>query len=358
MKRYLKLLIILTSIPFFLLLFIDRSPARAQTKKVETAGERFKNIKVLNDMPADQLGKVMNIVSASLGVKCSFCHVGEDYEKDDKKEKATARTMMKMTFELNKDHFNNRPEVACNTCHNGRERPQAAPNLNPEPEPVRPAQPTIKPTADQIIDRYLTALGGPARLSAVKSRYVKANRVEPGGEVVEPEEMWFEAGKYKLSTTYESTVVSEGFDGTAWKSTGTGLIELRPDEAEQIKREAESFNPVDIRKIYPKMDFRLVDQIDGRLVDLVLATAASGVRERLYFDVQTGLLVRRVASTPTVLGNFNYQVDYSDYKVFGGVKIPTTIAYSMPSIRWTRKVVQVKNNVPVDAIKFSVSGKV
>ena len=73
-------------------------------------------------------------------------------------------------------------------------------------------------------------------------------------------------------------------------------------------------------------------------------------RERLYFDVQTGLLVRRVASSPqTVLGNLCYQVDYKDYKLFNGVKIPTTIDYAVPGVRWTRKIVQVKNNVPVDA---------
>ena len=353
MQRYLKLLTILTSIPFCVLLMVGRSPAVAQTKKVETAGERFKNIKVLNDMPADQLGKVMNIISASLGVKCSFCHVGEEFEKDDKKEKATARTMMKMTFELNKNNFNNRQEVSCNTCHNGREHPVSAPNLNPEPEPVRPAQPKTKPTAEQVIDRYLAALGGTAKVSAIKTRYLKAQRVEPGGEVLEPEELWFERGKYRLSTTYDSTVVSEGFDGSAWKATGTGTIELKPDEAEQIKREAELFNPADVRKAYPKMDFRSVDQIDGRPVNLVSAVTASGVRERLYFDVQTGLLVRRAASTPTVLGNFIYQVDYSDYKVFGGVKVPTTIAYSMPAIRWTRKVIQVRNNVPIEAAKFT-----
>ena len=108
--------------------------------KVETAGQRFKNIKVLNDMPADQLGKVMNIFSASLGKDCNFCHVGEDFEKDTKKEKATAREMIKMTFGINKDHFKGRPEVSCNSCHNGHEQPQSVPNLMPVAAVERPKQ--------------------------------------------------------------------------------------------------------------------------------------------------------------------------------------------------------------------------
>src|SRR5262249_18984394 len=144
MTKYLKLLTIALSLPFFALLFTNpwRAVAQtAQTDKIETAGQKFKNIKVLNDMPADQLEKVMNIVSASLGVKCSFCNVGEDFEKDDKHNKLTARRMMLMTLDINKNNFNGRLQVSCNTCHNGREQPQSVPNLNPALEPERPAQP-------------------------------------------------------------------------------------------------------------------------------------------------------------------------------------------------------------------------
>ena len=61
------------------------APNGSTQTKVETAGQKFKSIKVLNDMPVDQMGKVMNLVSASLGVNCNFCHVGDDFEKDGKK---------------------------------------------------------------------------------------------------------------------------------------------------------------------------------------------------------------------------------------------------------------------------------
>jgi len=134
-------------------------------------------------------------------------------------------------------------------------------------------------------------------------------------------------------------------------------IELRPDEMEQIKREADLFDPANIKTVYNKMDYRFLDVIDGRQVYLVTASTASGARERLYFDVQTGLLVRRIASSQTVLGNFNYEVDYKDYKLFNGVKIPTTIEYAVPGVRWTRKIVQVRNNVPVDAASFNAPAK-
>ncbi len=356
MKNYLKLTAVALTLPFFAVLFTNHWTTAAQTtQQVETAGQKFKNIKVLNDMPADQLGRVMNLISASLGVKCDHCHVESDFSKDDKRTKNTARQMMKMTFEINKANFNGRPQVTCNSCHNGHEEPQNVPNLNPEPEPPRPEQPKEKPTTDQIVDKYLNALGGATKLATVKTRYIKANRVEPGGEVVEPETIWFDNNKYSKSTVYTQATITEGYDGsTAWKTSGDKPIPLRPDETEQIKREADLFLPQNIKSVYPTLNWRFVDLVNGKPANVVLATTASGSRERLYFDVATGLLVRRVAASPTVLGNFVYQVDYSDYKLFGGVKVPTTIEYAMPGIRWTEKVLQVKNNVPVENVKFTV----
>jgi hypothetical protein len=50
-------------------------------------------------------------------------------------------------------------------------------------------------------------------------------------------------------------------------------------------------------------------------------------------------------------------VDYKDYKLFNGVKIPTTIEYAVPGVQWTRKIIQVKNNVTVDAANFNGPAK-
>lgn len=358
MKTKIKIITIFTFAFFACVFLVNKGNTQTKT---ETAGQKFKSIKVLNDMPADQMGKVMNLMSASLGVNCNFCHTSNDtdFEKDGNEHKDIAREMIKMNLELNKNYFNGRTEISCNTCHQGRAHPQSAINLSAAAAEERPKQPENKPTVDEILAKYETALGGKMNLAKITSRRIKANRLEPDGKTFEVEEILQKGDKISVTTIYPSKeygdyTATEIYDGTIAFKLGNGeKIKLKTDEAEQIKREAQVFANPNLKAIYQKMDFRSVDKIDGREVYLIIATTADNSRERLYFDVQNGLLVRRVASTPTVLGNFQYQVDYADYKDFGGVKLPTIIKFAVPNIHWTRKVSEVKNNVPIDDTKFN-----
>lgn len=328
--------------------------------KVETAGQKFKSIKVLNEMPADQMGKVMNMMSASLGVNCAFCHASNDgdYEKEGFEHKDIARQMLKMTFDLNKNYFENRPEINCNSCHQGKAHPQSSIPLMPTAQETRPVQPEKKPTVDEILGKYETALGGKANLAKVTSREIKAQRIEPDNKTFEAEEILQKGAKMSVTTVYPSKqygdyTVKEIFDGKSAAKFGNGVkIELKTYETEQIKREAQLFANADLKAVYAKMEFRFVDKIDGREVYVLTASTAENSRERLFFDAQTGLLVRRIASTQTVLGAFQFQVDYTEYKDFGGVKLPTVVKFAVPNIRWTRRVLDVKNNVVIDDAKF------
>lgn len=327
-----------------------------QKAQVQTAGQKFKNLKVLNDIPADQLGKVMNIMSASLGVNCNFCHVSEtEFEKDGREEKEIARKMIAMTFMLNKNYFDGKLEVTCNTCHKGRSHPDSAISLEPAaPRAVRPPEGKDKPTIDTILANYVKGLGGKEALEKIKTRTIKALRVEPDGKTTEPEEVFQKTPNKLLATTaYGKYIVAEGYDGSKiWKTGDGSEIILKPDEAEQIQREAELFQPVNLKGVYAQIAYASTDKIKDREVYVARATTLVGSRERLYFDVLTGLLVRRVTSIMTVLGNFTVQVDYEDYKDFDGVKLPMTTRWSMPNLSWTRKVLEVKNNTPIEDAKF------
>ena len=96
-------------------------PANVGTA-VQTAAQKYKNIQVLKDIPADQLIPSMQFITAALGVECEFCHVASpagklEFDKDDKDEKKTAREMMQMMFAINQNNFDGKRGVTCNTCH-------------------------------------------------------------------------------------------------------------------------------------------------------------------------------------------------------------------------------------------------
>src|SRR5215470_1630508 len=139
---------------FLFLLPLSEQLPRAQTpatnsRNSKTAGEAYHNIQVLKDIPADELFPAMQFITYSLGVECSYCHVEGALEKDDKKTKQTARKMMQMALAINRDHFDSRPVVTCNSCHRGAPRPVSIPVIA---ESGAMPSPEIPPGADAPVN--------------------------------------------------------------------------------------------------------------------------------------------------------------------------------------------------------------
>lgn len=83
-----------------------------------------KNLQVLpKDIPVPELIGKMRTIAASLGVRCSFCHVDGDFSSDQKDTKQIARKMLKMVDAINTNNFDGRAEVSCYTCHRGSTHP-------------------------------------------------------------------------------------------------------------------------------------------------------------------------------------------------------------------------------------------
>ncbi|MDJ0837937.1 MAG: c-type cytochrome [Acidobacteriota bacterium] len=95
--------------------------------------QEYENLQVLpKDISKREMGSIMKKFSAALGVRCNYCHVGEegaplstyDFASDDNKRKKTARVMMKMTKAVNNDHIEEAGAVNCYTCHRGVAHPR------------------------------------------------------------------------------------------------------------------------------------------------------------------------------------------------------------------------------------------
>jgi hypothetical protein len=339
-----------------------------------TAEKKFKNIKVLRSMPASQMIPVMHLFEASLGVSCNFCHVTENdqFELDTKKEKAAAREMIRMVMEINKNNFDGQTVVTCNTCHGGKQRPVPVPPI-PQGQLAEKAQaePEVReklPSASQILDRYVETLGGRAALLAVKSRVSRgtllhAKVVEAGTaksavinrgqeDPLEITQQW--PGKVTVVLGQPNWRFVEQLDGTSG-TVVTPNKETRPMTGSEIARFTalgDLRRDLDLQDRADKVRVGGKDKIDGREVYVLRAPTTEGGRELLYFDVQTGLLRRRLAYHPTVMGNDPEQTDLEDYRPIGGtpggVKVPFVVKVSYlddDHSGTTRKLTEVRDNV-------------
>jgi hypothetical protein len=341
-----------------------------------TAEKKFKNIKVLRSMPASQMLPVMHLMRTSLGVSCDFCHVteGEQFELDTKKEKETARHMIQMVLDINKNNFEGRTVVTCNSCHGGKEQPVAVPPIGQGllAETTRAsAEPEARenlPSAATILDHYIEALGGRAALLAVKSRVSRgtllhAKVVEAGSaksavvnrgqeDPLEITQQW--PGKVTAVVGPPSWRLVERLDGTSG-TIETPNKETRPMTGPEVTRFtalADLRKDLDLQDRADKVRVGRKDKIDGRDVYVLRAQTTEGGRELLYFDVQTGLLRRRLAFRQTVIGNDPEQTDLEDYRPSGGnpggVKVPFVVKVSYLDdnhLGTTRKLTEVRDNV-------------
>jgi hypothetical protein len=320
------------------------------------AEQAYKNIQVFKGLPASELEPTMAFISGSLGVKCNYCHVNP-FEKDDKASKQTARQMIRMVFDLNKGSFNGEKAVSCYTCHRGKALPVSVPAVGQnlwQPNPTA-AKDTPLPTVDQILDRYVQAMGGAQAFGKVTSRVAKGSRIGADGVLV-PEDVYQKAPNKSLTvTTYPDVAFSTGFNGvTGWgNSSKGGARELPAPVAAQLKSDSEFYKEIKTKELFRKLTLVGKSTIDDAEVYVIDATPLSGSPEKLFFDVRTGLLLRRYMESETILGMFPLQTDYQDYREVDGIKQPFLIRWSMPGRSWGRKIVEMKQNVDLDDSRFN-----
>ena len=323
----------------------------------QTAEQRFKNIRIFKNLPATQLDPTMAFISGSLGVRCSYCHVSNQFDKDDKPTKLAARRMIQMVFDINKGSFNGEGAVSCYTCHRGKPAPVSVPAVGQnlwEPGPTSATSETL-PTVKQILDRYVQATGGAEALTKITTRIARGSRIGADGVLV-PEEVWQKAPDKVLTvTSYPQVVFSNGFNGTvAWgHSSREGATPLPDQLLAQIKRDAVFYKELKTEQLYSSLTLLGKTSVRDADTYVVQAKPVDGPVEKLFFDVKTGLLVRRYTESDTALGKLPLQTDYEDYRDVDGVKQPFLIHWSFPGRVWGRKIDEIKQNAPLDDAKFN-----
>jgi photosynthetic reaction center cytochrome c subunit len=329
------------------------------TPPVKTAEQQFKNIQILKGIPADQLIPSMQFISASLGVDCEFCHVEHQMDKDDKKTKVAARKMITMMFEINADNFDGERKVTCNTCHHGSPHPLSTPMVSsgtamnmPHDHGDEHETAAGLPPASQILDRYLAAVGGADALKKIHSR-VQKGTLEALGKTY-PIEVYSEGPDKRISISHppngESVTAYNGEVG--WLTIRGGVHRMSGADAAAASIDAELYFPSRVREMYTELEVKRGEEITSRATLLVAAKGAGKLPLKLYFDVETGLLLRMVRYAETPLGRNPTQIDYADYRAADGVKIPYQWTVARPNGAFTIRIEQVQQNAPIDEKLF------
>lgn len=351
--------------------------AKGNTAKGPTASEFFKNVNTdaLKGLTPDDFLQAMGVMADDLGLDCADCHPGAGTDHVDwvidTPPKKTARKMVNMLQSINQTNFNGAQSVTCWTCHHGRDRPATTialdnlySNPNSERDDVVTSAPTGpgQPTATQVLDRYIAAMGGAQKLNGLTSFIMTGESVGYEGLGGNGKFTVFSKAPDMRTTQIgfpdhpdrgESTWTYNG--KTGWIRVPRGLLgefEVSGLGVQGTRFEAQLAFPGQIKTIFTNWRLGQTESIGSRDFYVLQGGTARGVLATLFIDTQTNLLVRMIRYTPSPVGRVSTQIDYSDYRDVGGIKFPFEITFLWLDGRYTAKISDVKTNVAIDASKF------
>jgi photosynthetic reaction center cytochrome c subunit len=363
----------------------------APQEKPLLAEQVFKNIQVLRGIPVDDFLGTMGIMAAALQFDCSDCHVAAGTEKvdwaADTPRKQMARLMVTMVAAINKNNFGGRQLVTCWTCHRNRDKPLVTPDMatiygtpTVERDDIIVQTPGA-PSAESILDRYIEAAGGAQRLAGLTSFVGRGTSVSFGGFGGDGAvEIVAQAPDKRSTIIVFKEATGRGdqirtYDGrTGWlrtplnvlgefQLTGTDLDGARvdaqlsfPGQIKQMLTNWRTGPPATITDLPAPAAQSVLQQgipsEQAHVVDVVQGTGPRGLLVTLYFDRQSGLLLRELRYGSSPIGRIPTQIDFADYRDVNGVKLPFRITFAWLDGRDSIVLNDIRTNVPIDQAKF------
>lgn len=351
----------------------------------------FKNVQVLKGIPVDDFMETMGIMTAALQFDCSDCHANAGTDKvdwaADTPRKRTARRMVTMVATINKDNFGGRQMVTCWTCHRNRDRPLTTPlmeiiygmpNLDSDDVVV---QTPGSPTPQSILDKYIAAVGGEQRLAGLTSFDGRGTSVGfggfgGGGDV----EILAKAPDKRATIVLFKAETGRGdqirtYDGrTGWVRTPLNVLgeyQLNGGDLDGARFDAQLSFPGQLKQVLTNLKTgppTAITDLPGpssqtslqkeqptdqtHSVNVVQGNGPRGLLVTLYFDQQSGLLLRELRYGGSPIGRVPTQIDYADYRDVNGIKFPFHITYAWLDGRDSILLNEIKTNVPIDESKF------
>jgi hypothetical protein len=338
------------------------------------AGTFFKNVTTttLKDLTVDDFIAAMGVMSAALGWDCADCHPGAGSDTVDwvidTREKRVARRMLEMVGAINKANFGGVQRVTCWTCHHGRDIPASSIMLdrlyetpNDELDDLV-VQDKDQPPADQVLDKYIAALGGAQRLAGLTS-YIATGTSLGFGEFGGTADFTIFAKAPDKRTTLINYKEHPDRGESLWTVNGnTGFIktprallrdyQIVGEELDAQRFEARLAFPGNIKTALTNWRTGMKRAIGAKDYLVLQGNGQNGFMATLYIDPQTYLLARMVRYGSSPVGHVLTQTDYADYRDVNGIKFPFDYKFSWLDGRFSAKLKEVRVNVPIDDTRF------
>ncbi len=213
------------------------------------------------------------------------------------------------------------------------------------------------PTADQILEKYVKALGGKEAILKVTSRVARGDFEVPEQGTTGTAEVSAKApNKSSLTLAIDGFgQIRQGTNGAiAWQDNPqAGYREFSGPELEERKRGAEFHFSVRLRDLYPKLTVIGKQKSGERDAWVVEGDPGNGRIRRFFFDAETGLLIRSEGERKLPTGeSVLVQTFFEEYKEYDGIKVAVTIRQVNPQFSTVIRFKEVLHNVPVDEAKF------
>jgi hypothetical protein len=261
--------------------------------------------------------------------------------------------------------------VTCYTCHHARDRPATTISLdalystpNQEKDDVIPVD-RAQPAATAVLDKYIAALGGQAKLNTLTSYILNGESIGYEGlggngtftvYAKSPDEkttsIFFKEHQDRGTSSWT-------FNGkTGWMQVPRGLLgeyELSGGNLDGARLEAQLGFPGQIKTLFTNWHTGSMESIGDKdyvVVQGSRGAAANQTMVTLYFDSKTNLLSRMIRYTSSPVGRVPTQIDYSDYRDVNGIKFPFDYQFLWLDGRFNAKLTGVQVNVAIDAAKF------
>ncbi len=212
---------------------------------------------------------------------------------------------------------------------------------------------TSSPTVDQIIEKYIQSLGGKTAIEKLKTELQTGTFEGNGGNM--PVEIAIKAPnkwrfEIKLPDGKTFKQLSNGEKG--WRvDPQQGVEEMTRDHMLLTSRFLDLQAPIRFKETYTKAEVKGKDKQGGRDCYLIEATPKEGKPQTMFFDVETGFLLRVDFTVEMNQGTFSAEMDFDNYKDVEGVKIPFTL-HQTGAEDWTITFSDIKRDISLDDKQF------